>query len=144
MTLPDNQDAFYMDVPMVAIDSDTPVPLKNVFFDLSAATLRPESHIELNKLVEFLKKNPGVKIELGGHTDTRGDAKANLTLSQERANSVVAYLASKGIAPERMTAKGYGEEQPIYSDAEIDKMATEKEKEAAHQENRRTEYRIIK
>lgn len=144
MTLPDNQDAFYMDVPMVAIDSDTPVPLKNVFFDLSAATLRPESHIELNKLVEFLKKNPGVKIELGGHTDTRGDAKANMTLSQERANSVVAYLASKGIAPERMTAKGYGEEQPIYSDAEIDKMATEKEKEAAHQENRRTEYRIIK
>lgn len=144
MTIPDNQDAFHMDVPMVAINSDVPVSLKNVFFDLSAATLRPESHIELNKLVDFLKKNPTLNIELGGHTDTRGDAKANLTLSQDRANAVVEYLASKGIATTRMTAKGYGETKPIISDADIDKLATEKEKEAAHQENRRTEYRIIK
>lgn len=144
MTLPDNQDAFHMDVPMVAIDSDVPVSLKNVFFDLSAATLRPESHIELNKLVDFLTKNPSLKIELGGHTDTRGDAKANLVLSQERANAVVGYLVSKGIAESRMIAKGYGETKPIYPDAAIDKMTTEKEKEAAHQENRRTEYRIIK
>ncbi len=144
MTLPDNQDAFHMDVPMVAIDSDVPVSLKNVFFDLSAATLRPESHIELNKLVDFLKKNPSLKIEVGGHTDTRGDAKANQILSQERANAVVDYLVSKGIAENRMIAKGYGETKPIYPDAAIDKMATEKEKEAAHQENRRTEYRIIK
>ena len=144
MTIPDNQDAFHMDVPMVAINSDVPVSLKNVFFDLSAATLRPESHIELNKLVDFLKKNPTLNIELGGHTDTRGDAKANLTLSQDRANAVVEYLTSKGIATTRMTAKGYGETKPIISDADIDKLATEKEKEAAHQENRRTEYRIIK
>lgn len=144
MTLPDNQDAFHMDVPMIPINSDIPVSLKNVFFDLSAATLRSESHIELNKLVDFLKKNPTLSIELGGHTDTRGDAKTNLTLSQDRANAVVAYLVSKGIAQARMTAKGYGETKPIFSDADIDKLATEKEKETAHQENRRTEYRIIK
>lgn len=145
MKLEDNQDAFHMDVPMVPITSVDPVvSLKNVFFDLATATLRPESSIELNKLVDFLKKNPTLKIEIGGHTDTRGDEKANMLLSQNRATSVMEYLISKGIASTRMTAKGYGETQPIYSDAVIEKMATEKEKEAAHQENRRTEYRIVK
>lgn len=144
MTLPDNQDAFHMDVPLVPVDTDIPVSLKNVFFDLAKATLRPESHIELNKLVDFLKKNPTLKIEIGGHTDTRGDDKANLILSQNRANSVVEYLIEKGITSNRLTAKGYGETKPIFTDADIDKLTTEKEKEAAHQENRRTEYKIIK
>ncbi|MCO5260228.1 MAG: OmpA family protein [Crocinitomicaceae bacterium] len=144
MTLPDNQEAFHMDVPMVSITTDIPVSLKNVFFDLAKATLRPESHIELNKLVNFMKKNPTLKIEIAGHTDTRGDAKANLTLSQDRANSVVNYLIEKGVEANRLVAKGYGESKPIITDAEIDKLPTESEKEVAHQENRRTEYRIIK
>jgi len=144
MTLPDNQKAFLMDVPLVAINSDQPVLLKNIFFDFSASTLRPESHIELDKLTEFLKFHKNISIEVGGHTDTRGDEKLNLKLSQERANSVIEYLITKGIDKERLTAKGYGETQPIYSNEEIDKMTTEKEKEQAHQENRRTEYRIVK
>jgi len=144
MTLPDNQEAFLMDVPLVAIDSDHPVLLKNIFFDFSASTLRPESSIELDKLVELLTLNASISIELSGHTDARGDDKLNLKLSQDRANSVVNYLVSKGIDKERLVAKGYGASQPIYSQAAIDKMATEKEKENAHQENRRTEYRIIK
>lgn len=144
MTLPDNQEAFHMDVPLVPISADIPVSLKNVFFDLAKATLRPESHIELNKLVDFLKKNPSLKIEISGHTDTRGDAKTNMTLSQDRANSVVSYLIEKGINANRLSAKGYGESKPIIADVEIDKLASEQEKEAAHQENRRTEYKIIK
>ena len=144
MTLPDNQEAFHMDVPMVSITADIPVSLKNVFFDLAKATLRPESHIELNKLVDFMVKNPSLKIEIAGHTDTRGDAKANLILSQDRANSVVQYLIEKGINASRLVAKGYGESKPLIADAEIEKMATEQEKEIAHQENRRTEYRIIR
>jgi outer membrane protein OmpA-like peptidoglycan-associated protein/Tol biopolymer transport system component len=144
MTLPDNQDAFHMDVPLVPVNADIPVSLNNVFFDLAKATLRPESHVELNKLVDFLKKNPTLKIEIGGHTDTRGDDKANLTLSQDRANSVVEYLIAKGIDTKRLTAKGYGETKPKFTDAEIEKLTTEKEKEAAHQENRRTEYKIVK
>jgi outer membrane protein OmpA-like peptidoglycan-associated protein len=145
MTLPDNQDAFKMDVPMVPIDSDIPVSLKNVFFDLSAATLRPESSIELNKLANFLQKNPSLKIEIGGHTDTRGDDKVNLKLSEQRAFAVMGYLIKEGgIDATRLSAKGYGETKTIFSDSDISKLVTEKEKEAAHQENRRTEYRIIK
>lgn len=144
MTLTGNQDAMHMDVPLVPIDSDIPVSLKNVFFDLAKATLRPESDIELDKLVRFMENNSNLKIEISGHTDTRGDAKSNMTLSQDRANSVVAYLVSKGIATDRLIAKGYGETKPIIADEQIEKMSTEKEKEAAHQENRRTEYRILK
>lgn len=144
MKLPDNQDALHMDVPMVPVESDIPVSLNNVFFDLAKATLRPESSIELNKLVDFLKKNNSLKIEIGGHTDTRGDAKENLVLSQNRANSVVDYLVSKGIDASRLTAKGYGEAAVKITDAEIAKLGSEEEKEAAHQENRRTEYKIVK
>jgi outer membrane protein OmpA-like peptidoglycan-associated protein len=144
MTLPDNQEAFHMDVPMVSITTDIPVSLKNVFFDLAKASLRPESHIELNKLVDFMVKNPSLKIEIAGHTDTRGDAKANLILSQDRANSVVQYLIEKGINASRLVAKGYGESKPLIADTEIEKLTTEQEKEIAHQENRRTEYRIIR
>ncbi|HLU87383.1 MAG TPA: OmpA family protein [Taishania sp.] len=144
MVVKENQEAFQMDVPLVPITSDIPVSLKNVFFDLSKATLRPESSVELNKLADFLNRNPSIRIEIGGHTDTRGDEKANLILSQERANSVVEYLIGQGIDANRLVAKGYGESQPKINDDEINKMATEGEKEAAHQENRRTEYKILK
>lgn len=145
MTNPEGLEAIHMDVPMVPITSDAiGVTLKNVFFDLNKASLRPESFIELNKLVDFLNLNKQLKIEIAGHTDTRGDAKDNLLLSDNRAKSVVEYLISKGIDASRLQAKGYGESQPIISDAAIEAMNSEKEKEAAHQENRRTEYKIIK
>ena len=144
MTNPEGLEAIHMDVPMVPITSDKPVLLENVFFDLGKATLRPESFVELDKLLEFLQKNPSIKIEIGGHTDTRGDDKENLTLSTNRAKSVFDYLLGKGIAMERLTFKGYGETQPVVTDAVIAKMATDKEKETAHQSNRRTEYKIIK
>lgn len=140
----ENQEAVHMDVPMIPLTSDEPVLLANVFFDLNQATLRPESDVELNKLVEFLNKNATLKIELGGHTDTRGDDKANLKLSTDRAKAVYNFLIAKGIKAERLTFKGYGETKPVVSDAEIATLATEKEREAAHQSNRRTEYKIIK
>ncbi len=145
MTLEDNQEAFHMDVPLVPISAPgTPITLKNVFFDLNKATLRPESMVELNKLREFLVANPTLKIEIGGHTDTRGDAKENQTLSDARAKSVMDYLVTQGIAATRLTSKGYGETKPIISDEKIAAMSSEKEKEKAHQENRRTEYIILK
>ncbi|MNJ84570.1 Outer membrane porin F precursor [compost metagenome] len=145
MTLADNQESFHMDVPMVSVSNTVnPVALKNVFFDLAKATLRPESFVELNKLRDFLKANPTIKIEIGGHTDTRGDAAENLKLSDARAKSVKDYLIQQGIEAARLSSKGYGETLPIYSDGVIAKMATEKEKEKAHQENRRTEYKIVK
>lgn len=144
MTSPEGQESVQMDVPMVPITNSQPVILENVFFDLSKATLRPESFVELNKLVSFLKENSFIKIELAGHTDTRGDAGKNQILSQKRAKSVYEYLISKGIESSRLSYKGYGETQPKISDAEIAKLPSEKEKESAHQANRRTEYSIVK
>lgn len=143
MTNPDNLEAIHMDVPMIPLGSDKPVLLENVFFDLSKATLRPESFVELNKLVSFLNENGNLKIEIGGHTDTRGDAKDNQILSQNRALAVYNYLVDKGIAKERLTYKGYGETKPVMSDEQIAKLGSDKEKEKAHQANRRTEYKVI-
>jgi outer membrane protein OmpA-like peptidoglycan-associated protein len=145
MTLADNQESFHMDVPMVPItDISNTNPLKNVFFDLDKAILRPESFLELNKLRDLLKANPTMKIEIGGHTDTRGDAAKNMQLSDARAKSVKEYLIAQGIEASRLSSKGFGATKPIISDEAINKMATEKEKEKAHQENRRTEYKIVK
>lgn len=145
LTIPENQEVYHMDVPLVPITAPgVPNTLKNVFFDLGKATLRPESYVELNKLRDFLKANPTIKIEIGGHTDTRGDATDNLKLSDARAKSVKDYLIAQGIAATRLSSKGYGETKTVVSDEEIAKLATEAEKEKAHQENRRTEYIILK
>ena len=143
MTNPNNLEAVHMDVPMSPLTDSKPTILKNVFFDLAKATLRPESGVELNKLVEFLLTNPTIHIELGGHTDTRGDANDNMVLSTNRAKSVYDYIVSRGISAERLTYKGYGETVNINTDEMISNLTSEKEKEAAHQENRRTEYKII-
>jgi outer membrane protein OmpA-like peptidoglycan-associated protein len=144
MTNPEGLEAIHMDVPLVPITSDKPVLLENVFFDLGKSILREESFIELDKLFDFLRKNPTIKIEIGGHTDTRGDDNENLNLSNSRANAVYTYLITKGVGMDRLSFKGYGETQPVVSDASIAKMTSEKEKESAHQSNRRTEYKIIK
>lgn len=145
MKLEENQEAFRMNIPLYPLESaNAKIELENVFFDLNKTTLRKESFIELNKLVSFLEKNKVVKIEIGGHTDTRGDATDNKKLSEGRANSVYEYLIKNGIDADRLTYKGYGETQLKISDAEIAAMSNEVEKEKAHQSNRRTEYKIIK
>jgi outer membrane protein OmpA-like peptidoglycan-associated protein/tetratricopeptide (TPR) repeat protein len=132
-----------MDVPMIPITDDRPVLLENVFFDLAKSTLRKESSAELNKLYQFLKENESVRIEIAGHTDTRGNDEENMKLSQDRAKAVFDYLVNAGISADRLEHKGYGETKPIHSDEEISAMNSEEEKEAAHQENRRTEYKIL-
>lgn len=142
MRNPDSLEAIHMDVPLFPIVSDQPILLANVFFDLNKSTLRKESFVELNKLVEFMESNPRVRIEIGGHTDSRGSN--NVELSNSRAKAVYDYVLAKGVDPKRLEFKGYGATKPVYSDADIAKMASEKEKEAAHQANRRTEYKILK
>jgi outer membrane protein OmpA-like peptidoglycan-associated protein len=144
MTSPDNAYSIHMDVPMVPESSDIPVELANVFFDFGKSSLRTESYIELDKLYDFLIKNNTINIEIYGHTDTRGDDKENLLLSEARAKSVYSYLIQKGIDTKRLSYKGYGETKPKVSDEEIGKLANETEREKAHQSNRRTEYKIIK
>ena len=133
-----------MDVPMIPITDDRPILLENIFFDLAKSTLRKESSPELEKLYQFLKENESVRIEIAGHTDTRGNNEENMKLSQDRAKAVFDYLVNLGIRNDRLEYKGYGETRPIYSDEEIAAMNSEQEKEAAHQENRRTEYKILK
>ncbi len=103
---------FRMDVPMQPIEDSAMVELKNVFFETGKFDLRPESKAELNKMVSWMKTNPKVKIEIGGHTDNVGDKKSNITLSNNRAKAVYDYLVTNGVAATRMTYKGYGDSKP--------------------------------
>ncbi len=139
-----SDEAIHMEIPLVPLSDEQPVLLANVFFDLSKSTLRKESYVELNKLSALLSENSKIKIEIGGHTDTRGDHLANQKLSEDRAKAVYDFLISEGIEANRLSYKGYGEQNPINSDEKIEKLSSELEKEKAHQENRRTEYRIVK
>ena len=119
------------------------IVIEGIEYDLDKATLRPKSMQILDKIIEMLKNNENLSIELGSHTDTRGSDVYNMRLSQARAQSCVDYMISKGITKDRLMAKGYGETKPMVSDAEIEKLKTEEEKEAEHQKNRRTAFRII-
>lgn len=121
---------------------DMAIALPEVLFELDKASLTAQGKDSLQVLYQTMIDNPTIIIELAAHTDTRGSGKYNETLSQNRAQSCVNYLISKSIDPARMVAKGYGETRPKISDAEIAKMATKEEKEAAHQKNRRVEFSV--
>lgn len=98
----------------------------------------------LDKIVDLLKINDNLSIELSSHTDARGNDAYNMKLSQGRAQSCVDYIISKGIAKKRILATGYGETKPIIPEAEINKMVPKSEEfETAHQKNRRTAFRVI-
>jgi peptidoglycan-associated lipoprotein len=111
---------------------------------LGKYTLRPESEDSLMFLYQTLIDNPTLVIELSAHTDSRGSDKSNQILSENRAKSCVDFLIAKGIDPERMVPKGYGETRLLVTDAEIAKLKTVEEKEAAHQKNRRTVFSVIR
>jgi outer membrane protein OmpA-like peptidoglycan-associated protein len=111
------------------------IVVENIFYDYNKADIRPDAAAELDKLVETLNDNPKITIELSSHTDSRGKDAYNASLSQRRAQSAVDYIISKGIAKERITAKGYGETQPVVRNAK-----TEEE----HQRNRRTEFKVTR
>jgi peptidoglycan-associated lipoprotein len=141
---------------------DRPIELPFIFYDFGKWDLRPESMVSLDKLVETLNDNPNVTIELMSHTDSRDTEEYNLDLSQKRAQSVVQYLIDKGIEPERLSPKGYGESSPKVVDASItalnpflktgsvlseqliNSLATDEQREIAHQINRRTEFRVLR
>jgi|GEM_PF-4621126 len=92
---------------------DMPVVLEGVYFQAGSSSLMIDSFQNLNYIVSILKQYPELKIEIGGHTDSLGDAQFNLKLSQLRAESVLSYLISKGVSSNQLEAKGYGETQPI-------------------------------
>lgn len=141
---------------------DRPIELPNILYDFGKWDLRPESMVSLDKLVETLVDNENITIELMSHTDSRDTEEYNQTLSQKRAQVVVQYLIDKGIEPERLLAKGYGESTPKVVDNDIVKqnpflkagttlteqyintLANDEQKEIAHQINRRTEFKVLR
>jgi peptidoglycan-associated lipoprotein len=140
---------------------DRPIEIPDIVYDFASAALRPESKAALDKLVETLNDNPNVTILLMANTDYIGNEKANLELSQRRAQSVVDYLIEKGIAPDRLVAKGNGESEPKMVDEKINrqypflpvgtvltesfiKTLTPDQQEFANQINRRTEFKVLR
>ena len=109
------------------------------YWDFDKFNIRPDAALELDKLVTTLNENPTIWIELGSHTDSRGNDAYNQKLSQNRANAAVAYIVSKGIAKERIKAKGYGE-TVLVNQCKNGIKCTDEE----HQLNRRTEFKIVK
>ncbi|MDP3558680.1 MAG: OmpA family protein [Bacteroidota bacterium] len=125
---------FLLDIPLDPIDTGSVVELRNVFFDVNKSDLKPESKAELEKLGDFLIKNPSLKIELGGHTDSDGIRKNNITLSENRAKAVYDYLiATSKISAARLSYKGYADLKPKVKNDTAENKA----------KNRRTEFKVL-
>jgi peptidoglycan-associated lipoprotein len=120
------------------------IKLPEILYDFNKTTLTDQAKDSLDYLYRILVENPTIVIQLRANTDSRGSDSYNERLSQGRAESVVNYLAGRGIDLERMEPKGYGETNLLISDAEINKLATEEEREAAHQLNRRTDFIVLR
>ncbi len=121
-----------IDVYLEPIKAGVVTTLNNIFFDTDQYELQQKSGTELERVVQFLKENPEVRIEIAGHTDDVGNPAYNLQLSQKRAQAVYEYLRNAGISPNRLQAKGYGQTQPIVPN----------NSEANRQQNRRIEFKI--
>ena len=125
---------FMIEIPLQKIEIGGMVVLNNIFFESNQFDLLPESKTELQQLISFLKENPAISIEIGGHTDNIGDEGSNLKLSENRAKTVYNYLINNKIPAKNLSFKGYGEAQPLSGNST----------EESRKNNRRTEFKIIK
>ena len=147
-------------VDFILAATTKPQVIEHIFYDYNKATLRPESKEALDEMVQVLKDNPNVTIEMGAHTDRIGSDNFNNKLSQQRAQSVIDYLVAHGIARERLIPHGYGKTQPKTVTKRIEKQypqfhegdvlneefisnLSDEDKAAADQINRRTEFQVI-
>ena len=133
------------------------IVLPKIEYDYNSAKLRKESREALDALISVLLENPNVVIQLRSHTDIRAGDDFNMDLSQKRAQICVDYMVDKGIMPKRLIAKGMGEKEPFVMDIKdgklrpgailnetfIDKLKRKKDKEKAHQYNRRTDFKVV-
>lgn len=119
------------------------IKLPEIVYPFNQANITSQAADSLEFLYKILVDNPTLVIELKANTDSRGGDDYNQVLSQKRADSAVDYLVRRGIDAERMVPKGYGETRLLISDDDIAKLASEEEREAAHQANRRTEFSIL-
>lgn len=151
---------YVLQFPLASLTA--PVLIRNIFYDFDKATLRPESTQALDSLIDLLNENPNVTIELSSHTDFRGSDAYNQRLSQQRAESVVNYLIEHGIAQDRLSPVGYGEQKPkvvkrkltetypwlkegdVLTEAFITALDDEEKQEICHQLNRRTEFTVLR
>jgi len=125
--------AYTIDIPLQPIEANAAIVLKNIFFDPNKYELKPESQVELDEVVQLMKDNPTLKIQINGHTDNSGKAADNIGLSENRAKSVTAYLVTKGVSTSRLSSRGYGDTQPIAANSTANGRA----------QNRRTELKVI-
>ncbi|MBE0673292.1 MAG: PD40 domain-containing protein [Bacteroidales bacterium] len=121
------------DILLTLIRPGEKLILYNILFNINSSELLPNSIAELDKLYQLLIGNPGIKVEIGGHTDDTGSDELNLRLSEERANAVVRYLADRGIDRTRLTFKGYGKSLPGFDNSTAE----------GRRLNRRTEVKIV-
>ena len=123
-----------VDLHLIPMEVGVSVQLKNLFFETGKGVLKEESNDELNRLVNLLKNNPNLFIEVGGYTDNVGSAEENLKLSQDRADAIRKFLVMTGIEPDRVTSKGYGAASPLATN----------DTEEGRAQNRRVEFKILK
>lgn len=124
---------YEVNIPLQPLEPNANIILKNIFFDTKKFDLKPESVVELDAVVQLMKENPTLKVQISGHTDNVGSDKDNMVLSNARAISVINYLMFHGIAPNRLVAKGYGSTKPIADNTT----------ETGRAQNRRTELTVI-
>lgn len=124
---------YHADIALQPVEINASIVLNNIFFDVNKFELKPESQVDLDQVIAFLKENPSVTIQIGGHTDNTGKPADNLALSTNRAKSVVNYLLARGIAPERLKYQGFGDKVPVAPNTT----------EQGKAQNRRTELKII-
>lgn len=122
-----------LNIRLQPLRTDASIVLKYVYFRTNRAELADSSRAELMNLVELMQENPSLIVEIGGHTDNQGNANDNLSLSKRRAEAVVHFLTNKGIAAERLQAKGYGATRPLADNNTIEGRA----------KNRRSEMKIL-
>jgi len=127
---------FEVEIVLDQIYRQKEIVLENIYYDYDKWDIRKDAEPSLDRLAGMLRQNADIKIQLGSHTDCRGNDAYNLALSQKRAQSAVNYLISKGIDPSRLTAVGYGETSPAAT------CACARCTEAEHQLNRRTTFKI--
>lgn len=128
-----------MDRPEIGKEISKLYEINSIYYDLDKADIRTDAAEELDKIVQFLTDNTQMNLELGAHTDARASTGYNLKLSQRRAESAVNFIIRRGIAKDRIKPKGYGESQLINECSDGVECPEE-----MHQQNRRTEFKIIK
>ena len=135
---PDNPEQRYeLEIVLDKIFFDREIVLENIYYDFDKANIREDAEPTLDELAKNLQLNPEISIQLASHTDCRGNDRYNQELSQRRAQAAVDYLIAQGIAEDRLSAVGYGEEQPAVDC--VCARCTEEE----HQANRRTTFKIV-